>query len=310
MALLLDAQIKRDMHTNGPQSSYCFKTQEVSGAPLAGNYGGRVLRFTLTTEKLFETKLGSVNQSIKSMDSKLDKNIVVMSRGIATITEELKSLKAEQTKQGVQIEQIKQEERNTNLIFHGINQPNYQDTLTKIIEIMNSVGIQGSKYLIKNIRKLGKGNWNELPILVSFVSNPLKIDIIRNKKTIGELHAGVVIKDDMSKETREARSALSKFAKMATEKGYKAVMKKDKLLVHGKMWTLEELQKDSTNSFLSKPKRPREEESPPNASNVKKTLNSIENYLTKTNPTEVSTENSKMGSTPKNKAGVTVNKNK
>ncbi|KAL1454381.1 hypothetical protein WDU94_010648 [Cyamophila willieti] len=38
------------MHIKGPQSSYCFKTQEVSGASLAGNYGGRALRFTFTTE--------------------------------------------------------------------------------------------------------------------------------------------------------------------------------------------------------------------------------------------------------------------
>ncbi|KAI5733239.1 hypothetical protein M8J76_009450 [Diaphorina citri] len=250
-------------------------------------------------ENLFDNKLGSVNQNIKAMETKLDKNIEVLNKNLTTITDEIKSIKNEQIKQGVELEHLKREERGIGLVFHGLGQQSYRETLTRISEILGSVGVQDSKYLIKNIRKLGTGNWDEKPILVSLVSNPLKIDILRNKKSIGEKFPGVMIKEDMTKETREIRTLLGKYSKMAIQNNMKTTMRKDKLVINGKIWTLEELQRDTSNSFLNKSKRAREEGSPPNPTNTKKQLsqqtplrktNSIENFLKKATPMDTTME--------------------
>lgn len=222
-------------------------------------------------ENLFESKLQGVNQSMKDIELKLDQNMDTLKNGLITIAEDVKNIKLEQNKQGILIEQLQKEERNTNLIFHGLNRQSYHESLEKVIEILDSIGINSSKYLIKNIKKLGPGNWNDRPILVSFVSIPLKIDVLRNRKLISEKFQGITFKDDLSKEIREKRAKLSEYSQLAISNNIKAYMKKDKLVVHGKEWSLEELQNDSSNSFLKNTKRPREETSPPQGQITKKT---------------------------------------
>uniref|UniRef100_A0A8D8XEY8 Uncharacterized protein n=1 Tax=Cacopsylla melanoneura TaxID=428564 RepID=A0A8D8XEY8_9HEMI len=56
------------------------------------------------------------------------------------------------------------------------------------------------------------------------------------------------------------RVGLRQYSELAMQKNLKVFMRQNKLVVHGKKWTLEELEKDPTNSFLNKPKRPREDD--------------------------------------------------
>lgn len=249
-------------------------------------------------ENLFDSKLTGIKEGITMIDQKIDKNMETMNSNLTLISEEIKGIKQLQVDQGKQIEILKNEERSTNLIFHGLNEENYHNTLKKIIVILNSVEIEGSKYLIRNIRKLGKGDWKGKPVLVSLISVALKIDILRNKKRISELYQDVIIKEDMTQETRDIRKQLSKYSEMATSNNIKAYMRGDKLVVHGKQWSIDELARDKNKTFLINPKRGREEETSPNKGNEKrgtpntqhqlKRVNSLENYVIKKNTMDTS----------------------
>lgn len=262
-------------------------------------------------ENIFENKLLGIKESIVTMDQKMDRNMEVMNQNLSLISEEVKGVKQLQIKQGVEIENMKKEERSTNLIFHGLKQENYQDTLDKICEVFNSVGIKGSKYLIHNIRRLGNGNWNDKPILVSLISGPLKIDVLKNKKRVSELYPGITIKDDMTKETRGKRSQLRKYSKLAMTNNIKVYMRGDK------PWSIEELQKDSNNSFLNKQKRGREEDSSPNKGSEKegttynqqlKRVNSLENFVIKMNNMDTTEGTTNLQTVPATAENKEINK--
>lgn len=268
-------------------------------------------------ENIFENKLSGIKESIVTMDQKMDRNMEVMNQNLSLISEEVKGVKQLQIKQGVEIENMKKEERSTNLIFHGLKQENYQDTLDKICEVFNSVGIKGSKYLIRYIRRLGNGNWNDKPILVSLISGPLKIDVLKNKKRVSELYPGITIKDDMTKETRGKRSQLHKYSELAMTNNIKVYMRGDKLIIHGKPLSIEELQKDSNNSFLNKQKRGREEDSSPNKGSEKKgttynqqlkRVNSLENFVIKMNNMDTTEGTTNLQTVPATAENKEINK--
>lgn len=227
-----------------------------------------------TLNKLLDSKLNIVSQSFgqsfRDLDAKLDHNFESLKSGIVQVSTDVALVKEEQVKQGQQIEELKKEDRYSNLVFYGLKQANYMNSLSKVIEILDKIGIQGSKYFIRNIRKLGKGNWDETPLLISFTSGSLKVDIMRKRSVIRENFEGVVVKEDLPKETRETRNQLKTFSKLAFDHKLKVQMKEDKLVINKKPWTLEELQNDVSQSFLNSPKRPRDEDISPNGANAKK----------------------------------------
>lgn len=250
-------------------------------------------------EKLFDSKLEGVLKCVQETNSKIDTNTDVMQKTIGTVKEEVNNLKKQQSIQNTQIENIKMKECRSNLVIHGIKKPNYLESLDSIINIFDSCGIQGTKYCIKSISKLGPGKWEDRPILVSLISNLLKIDILKNKKKI-EQEFQVKLKEDLPQNIRSTRKELAAFSKLAIDNKIKCYMKMDKLMVHGKLWSLEELKQDISNSFLN-PKRPREEDNSPELQIPKKVtgptmqtprarINSIDNYF-KINPLSTPSSN-------------------
>uniref|UniRef100_A0A8D9BNR2 Uncharacterized protein n=1 Tax=Cacopsylla melanoneura TaxID=428564 RepID=A0A8D9BNR2_9HEMI len=232
-------------------------------------------------EELFESKLAGIKESvkdiekvhenIKEIDRKLENNLEVMNGGFQSMAKEMQLVKEEQERQTVQIKVLQEEGRDCNLIFHGIKEEGFKETTNKILEIGNSVGLGISKYCIKDTRKLGKGSWKEEPVIVNFISKLLRTDILKNKKAILEKYPGINIKEDLPKEIRETRNHLREYSEKAIQNNLKVYMRQNKLVIHGKAWTLEELQKDTAQSFLSKPKRGREDDSPTQFNASKKT---------------------------------------
>lgn len=241
-------------------------------------------------EKMFDRKLEGVNNYLQDMNSKMDNNMILIQNTIGSLVEEVNTIKKEQTNQNAQFEKLKEKERDFNLIFHGIKKPNYRESLDEIIQILEESGLTGSKYLIKGIVKLGSGNWGDKPIMVSLTSSIFKIDILKNRKCIEEQFEGVKIKEDHSEEIRKVRKELSVYSKLAVDNKIKVHMKKDKLIIHGKAWTLNALENDTNKTFLREPKRKREDEmeiSPnnqsqkknPSTQNLQSKKNNIEDYF-------------------------------
>lgn len=227
-------------------------------------------------EKLLERKLEESNSAMLIQFTQLlDQKIEC----------ELSSMRDVQAQHSKQINEIQREQRNNNLVFHGLKSKSYGETIDEVLTLLDVCGIPGVKYCIKHLVKLGKGNWGESPVLVLFSSYLLKIDILRKKKEINEKFLGISVKEDLPETIRKVRGEMRKFSEKAREKNIKVFMKGDKLVIHGKSWSLKELQDDKSESYLKNSKRIRDEEKSPNIPKPKKLPShsrktSIDQYFT------------------------------
>lgn len=163
-------------------------------------------------EKLLDSKMKIVTDQIQALDAKTEHLKTV----IQNDSVERKQNFELQTKL---IKRLENKERQNNIIVHGIKEINYRNTLNKIVKILGEMEIKISKYCITNIRKLSKkegDKWrDDGPVLVSLVFAILKQDIMRSKKKIKE--ENIMIKDDLSEETRQCRKSLSIYSKKAKD---------------------------------------------------------------------------------------------
>ncbi|KAI5699895.1 hypothetical protein M8J75_010776 [Diaphorina citri] len=213
---------------------------------------------------LLDEKFSSLETKFAQLDSKSDE----IKKCLEDYKEERKAREEEQVRF---MKRSENNERNKNLIIHGIKEKSYHETLKKIMETLTLMEINIPKYCISNIVKLGKKKWDEEgPILMSLISTLLKQDILRNRIKLNEKNTNISIKEDMSSETRETRKKLAKFSLKAKQEDMKVQMRGDKLMVNGKKWTLKELEEDTQETYLNKPKRNREEEISPEIRQNKK----------------------------------------
>lgn len=123
---------------------------------------------------------------------------------------------------------------------------------------------------INYVKFLGK-NFTE-PILISMASWRIKREILEKKRTLRDKQSNLIIKEDLPVEVRECRKKLSYYWEQKQKEGIKTYIKYDKLVVNGKMFTLEELERDEQAK-----KRGRDSEGDDSESNVqeRKRANSL-----------------------------------
>ncbi|KAL1446493.1 hypothetical protein WDU94_003618, partial [Cyamophila willieti] len=184
-----------------------------------------------------------------------------------TLAAENSKMKEEIDNQRSRIEKIEKKnwdsntDRNLNAIIYGIEGEYYNTVLEQIITILRGIDIDISKYCVKNIFKIGKKRWNEEgPIRVTFLSNVLRNDVMKNKFKLKNHHVGITIREDLSNEDRETRKLLSKFSLEAKNKGKKVYMRNNKLIIEGKAWTLEDLQNNPENDLQNEEELEMEED--------------------------------------------------
>lgn len=244
-------------------------------------------------ETIFQNQLSVVNISIQEINTKLDVRMEKMEQNLDQMGNQMQDIKQQQVKQNNEIQTLKNADRNSNLVFHGLKSTNFQEVTMEITEILRSVGIEGVKYCIRSIHKLGQGEWNNTPVLIALSSNLLKSDILKKKKILEENTTGLTIKEDLPEEIRKVRGELKQYSQKAKEKNMKVFMRKDKLVIHGKSWSLEELKNDKHENYLSNPKRTRDEEMPLEIHTSKKVglqpgrKNSLESFLIPSNKNTV-----------------------
>lgn len=223
-----------------------------------------------------DEKLTTVNNQLVVLDQRT--NLIM-----TTMESDMKDRATKEEEQSKFRKRIENRERQTNIIIHGIQEDTYRDTLNKVLEILADMDIKVSKYCIASITKLGKKDprpedsspssnlWkNQGPLLVSLISVILKQDILRNKAKLTGKNSNISIKEDLPLEVREQRKSLSVYSEKAKKAELKVHMRGNKLMINGQLWTLEDLQSDTQESYLNKPKRGREEDSSPNKDAAKK----------------------------------------
>lgn len=201
-------------------------------------------------------KLEMQHQSAELTESITNNIMGRMDEKLIPIIEENKSLKLKVETQEKEIEYLKREKRNNNIIIFGLEEIE-KSTLELINNIKKTfkrdINIDIEENGINNIYRIGNTNGESnkpRPVLCSFVNGWKKAEIMRKKKYLEKIY----VTEDYPKEVLAKRKALQAELLEERKKGNIAFLKYDKLVVKG-------------NEKIND-KRKRENSSSPHASDI------------------------------------------
>ncbi|XP_063385471.1 uncharacterized protein LOC134671541 [Cydia fagiglandana] len=132
--------------------------------------------------------------------------------------------------------------RERNLVFFGMdeNEKSYLELENKIIQFIEEhLDLQLGSKDIQVVKRLGIKKDRPRPIVVTFTTLGTKIKLLKNKRMLNDTQ--YYIKEDFPKNILEKRRELQEQLKIEKDKGNKAIIKYDKLIILGQ-------KTDATNS--------------------------------------------------------------
>lgn len=202
------------------------------------------------------------NQMKTEMANQTRDIISQMDQKLVPFTQEIQELKEENRNLKEKVKYLERYQRANNIIIYG--QKELEQTTTDLMEsiikkIKTDLDISLSCNDINMIRRIGKKDRESVknrPILVSFVNNWKKSEIIKNKKKLKDVH----ISEDFPKEVLDKRKELQ--TKMIEErnKGNYAVINYDKLIIREGILGKEKRKRTSSTS-PNGPVQPRKQQS-------------------------------------------------
>lgn len=190
---------------------------------------------------------GSLLSTTESkINNNIDQKFKILQNKMSTLENENKKIKEKIQHHEDKLTSMESKEKTTekhlSFLVYGLKGDYYGTVLEDIIKILRDIDIDVSKYCIKYIYKIGKKKWNqEGPIKVTVTSNILRNEIMKKKFKLKGRE--IQIREDLTKEERKTREKLAKFSIEAKNNGKKVYMKDDKLVIEGKIWSLENLEK-------------------------------------------------------------------
>ena len=187
-------------------------------------------QFQLLFDKM---KIELSKQTISITESITNTIMEKIEEKLQPIVKENEKLKANVRKLEEEVEQLKREKKNNNLVLFGVKEEekSFTQLLEKIKKIFKEdLDINIEEREINKMFRLGKinsENKKPRPILLSLVSEMKKVEIMKNKKNLKDIY----INDDFSKETLEKRKELLPKLEEERKKGNIAYFKHDKLII-------------------------------------------------------------------------------
>ncbi|KAJ8726769.1 hypothetical protein PYW08_015626 [Mythimna loreyi] len=191
---------------------------------------------------LEQIKVEMANQT-KEIIAQMDEKLVPFSR-------EMEQLKLENQELKSKISDLEKNRRANNIIIYGLkeNEISSSHLLESVIEeIKKDLNITVTDRDINTIRRIGKltlKNEKPRPILVSFVCNWQRNDILKNKKKLKDIH----ISEDYPKDVIRKRKELLPKLTEERKKGNYAIISYDKLIIRKGNPGMEKRKRDSSTS--------------------------------------------------------------
>lgn len=202
------------------------------------------------------------NQTVELKES-ITKSITdKMEEKLNPIVEENKVLKIKVEKLEKELEYLKREQRNNNIIAFGLEEKETSTSqlLQKLKEVFkNDLDINIESHEINKIYRIGNKNRENnkpRPVLCSFINNWKKNEIIKNKKNLKEIY----VTEDYSKEVLEKRKALQAELVEERKKGNKAYLKYDKLVIKENNINQEKRKRETSTSPASNINQPKKQQ--------------------------------------------------
>lgn len=197
------------------------------------------------------SRIDRIEKTNLSLQTTIENEIIDFKLRVSTLEEENKKLveKAERTEKKLKL---------NNLIFYGIpeEESTNEDLIRTVRKLLNDkFSININIIEINNLYRLGKkGNQNR-PTLVSLTSFLRKQEILRNGKKLKG--SGIIVTEDYTEKTLEERKILVPYYKEARLRNKRTILKGSQLIIEGKAFTCQDLQKIETelDIFQSQPQR-------------------------------------------------------
>lgn len=180
--------------------------------------------------------LGEINKKLDTLNAKYD----AKEKEIEYLKNENKVLHQKMVMQEQRIQQLEKQYREKKIIVHGIKeemQEHFGVLKVKVMKVMEKIGVDKSKEKdIVEIRRIGKKEeGKERPLQVEVTTMEMKREIFKKKKYLkGQ---DVWIMDDLPEQVRQQRRELAKIMYEEREKGNRAYMVYNKLMVNGKIYS-------------------------------------------------------------------------
>ena len=191
-----------------------------------------IAALNMIQKDLAEQKI-AIAKSAESVTEKVTENIIkILDTKFSTWEENQKKLSEKIENQEQRLNMLEKQARKRNLVFFGMeeNERSYFDLEANLITfIENYFSLKLCCSDIQEVRRIGKKTEKHRPVAVTFTTLGTKIKIMKRK---GALKGTIYyIKEDYPHHVLEKRKNLQEQVKIEKEKGNKAIIKYDKLVI-------------------------------------------------------------------------------
>lgn len=196
----------------------------------------------ITTLRLIQKDLEDQKIAIKESGIEVAKTVtdnvnLILDEKLSQLEQKYKTLEEQFEMQEQRLHILEKQARSRNIVFFGIEEHNsiysYSDLETEIINFTSKyLGIKLDRKEIQEIRKIGKNTKKPRPIVMTLTTVGRKIEILKQKKLLKD--SNYYIKEDYPQHILEKRRMLQEQVKVERDKGNKAILKYDKIVIIGK----------------------------------------------------------------------------
>ncbi|XP_026488654.1 uncharacterized protein LOC113404903 [Vanessa tameamea] len=194
-------------------------------------------------------KIEMQKQTVELKESITNSIMEKMEEKIKPIIEENKDLKIKINKLENEIEYLKRDKKQNNIIIFGLKEEEEHTSglIQKVKKIFNKdININVEAFEINNIYRIGKRSpgVKPRPVLLSFVNAWKKNEIMKVRKNLKDIY----VTEDYTKEVLEKRKLLQTRLNEERNKGNFAYLKYDKLVVKENNTTKEKRKREISSS--------------------------------------------------------------
>ena len=184
-------------------------------------------------QKDLEEQKITIRQSGDSITEKVTQNLNRTLEDKFSIWEEKQNILREKVEnQEKRIYFLEKQARKRNIVFFGIeeNETSYENLEKSILQWIDTyLSIKLEQRDVQEVKRVGKKGGTPRPIIATFSTLGLKINIFKQKRRLKD--TPFYMKEDYPRYVLEKRKELQEQVKLEAQKGNKAIIKYDKLII-------------------------------------------------------------------------------
>lgn len=193
-------------------------------------------------KNLFETQKEELSEQWNNTVQSLVREVREMKSELDTARRDLAGVRGRMEWLESKLDYQENQSRRNNLVFYGLDEgrnESWEESENLVKEVIASMGVRVSEMDIDRAHRVGSRK-GKRPIIVRFAFYKRKVEVLINAKKLQ--NTGYAVSEDFSAKVRARRDQLKGHMATARERGFRASIRFDKLIVDGRSYSLEELQ--------------------------------------------------------------------